>query len=553
LRGIGVPATTNSGGAGKWRPELNEYFAGADIVLLPDNDEPGYRHIEDIGAALTGTAKRIRVVLLPGLPVKGDVCDWIATGGTREQLDALIERAPEWRPLEAAPKAAADQDREFAKAREDELLKKLSEMPPGIEFARLKKEAAHELGVGSPDIEHELRRRRDEKEAAPLHGHWNVEPWPEPADGDSLLRDIIRRIHRHVVCSPEDALTIALWIMLTWVHDEVAIHSPILDVTSAEPESGKSTTLGLISFLTPRCLSSVEISEAALDRAITLWNPCFAIDEFDSVLAGSDDKKALRSVINSGHVRGTGVLRCVGDDNTPQVFPTFCPKAIGMVGRKMPPATLSRCIIVELRRRKSGESIVRFEHKDDPELTDLRSRLFRWAIDNTETLRTTEPSMPDGFDNRRADNWRVQFAIADLCAGPENWGSRARHTATKIEGASDVDSIGVRLLTDIKRIFDEDGCAVILSAVLVEKLKEDPEGPWAEWSHGKGLTQNSLATLLGGGGGRGRGSRGGFGIRSDTVHPSKDVQGKGYKRTQFEDVWARYLTPKPTPPSEGCE
>jgi hypothetical protein len=58
------------------------------------------------------------------------------------------------------------------------------------------------------------------------------------------------------------------------------------------------------------------------------------------------------------------------------------------------------------------------------------------------------------------------------------------------------------------------------------------------------LTQNSLAVLLGGGGGRGRGTRGGFSIRSDTVHPARGVQGKGYKRSQFEDAWARYLPPE---------
>ena len=108
-----------------------------------------------------------------------------------------------------------------------------------------------------------------------------------------MLRDIIQRIHRHVVCSLDDALAIALWIMFAWVHDEVATHSPILNINSAEPESGKSTTLGLISFLAPRCVSSVEISEAALYRAIELWQPSFVIDEFDSVLA-SEDKTALR-------------------------------------------------------------------------------------------------------------------------------------------------------------------------------------------------------------------------------------------------------------------
>jgi hypothetical protein len=241
-------------------------------------------------------------------------------------------------------------------------------------------------------------------------------------------------------------------------------------------------------------------------------------------------------------------VRCVEPDFTPQLFTTFCPKCIGMVGRKLPATTLGRCILVELRRRKISEPIERFAHKDDTELAQLRSRLLRWAADGEEALRAATTPMPEAFDNRRADNWLVMLAIADLAGG--DWGDMARLAAIKLEGASDISSIGVRLLADIKRVFDEEGCEVILSAVLVEKLKEDPEQPWAEWGRGKGLTQNSLAVLLGGGGGRGRGTRGGFGIRSDTVHPSRNVQGKGYRRSQFEDVWARYL-PAENPPEGG--
>ena len=210
-----------------------------------------------------------------------------------------------------------------------------------------------------------------------------------------------------------------------------------------------------------------------------------------------------------------------------------------MVGRKLPATSLGRCIIVELRRRKISEPVERFAHKDDAELGELRSRLARWAVDNEQALRDAKTPMPEAFDNRRADNWRILLAIADLAG--EDWAEKARLAAGKLEGASDTSSIGVRLLTDIKRIFDGDGRDCILSALLVDKLKEDPEGPWAEWGRGKGLTQNSLAVLLGGGGGRGRGSRGGFGIRSQDVHPSSGVHGKGYKRSQFEDAWARYL------------
>jgi hypothetical protein len=76
---IGVLATTNAGGAGKWRAELTKIFAGADVVIIPDNDPqtkhpktgepmfhpdgrpvlPGQDHAQAVAAALSaGDEKR---------------------------------------------------------------------------------------------------------------------------------------------------------------------------------------------------------------------------------------------------------------------------------------------------------------------------------------------------------------------------------------------------------------------------------------------------------------------------------------------------------------
>jgi hypothetical protein len=80
-----------------------ERFRGADIVLMPDNDDAGWEHINNIGATLQGVAGRIRVLVLPGLPHKGDVIDWAAAGGTPEQLRVLAGQAPDWEPLQRIP------------------------------------------------------------------------------------------------------------------------------------------------------------------------------------------------------------------------------------------------------------------------------------------------------------------------------------------------------------------------------------------------------------------------------------------------------------------
>lgn len=94
LAGLGLVATTNAGGADKWMPCYTDALEGADVVVLPDNDEPGRKHADRVSWALRGRARSVRVVMLPGLPEKGDVSDWLAAGGTKEQLLALVEMAP---------------------------------------------------------------------------------------------------------------------------------------------------------------------------------------------------------------------------------------------------------------------------------------------------------------------------------------------------------------------------------------------------------------------------------------------------------------------------
>lgn len=94
----GFVATTNPGGAEKWRAELGAALAGRDVVILPDNDDVGRRHANNVAARLVGVARSVKVVELPRLPPKGDVSDWLERGGEPIVLRALAHDAPEWSP-----------------------------------------------------------------------------------------------------------------------------------------------------------------------------------------------------------------------------------------------------------------------------------------------------------------------------------------------------------------------------------------------------------------------------------------------------------------------
>ena len=108
LAALGLCATCNPGGAGKWKATYTESLAGARVIVIADRDEPGRRHAALVTRALTGKAESVRVIELrdrDGHAVK-DPADFIAAGGTAEELREIVRTAPEWKPPEEPPAAA---------------------------------------------------------------------------------------------------------------------------------------------------------------------------------------------------------------------------------------------------------------------------------------------------------------------------------------------------------------------------------------------------------------------------------------------------------------
>jgi putative DNA primase/helicase len=429
-------------------------------------------------------------------------------------------------------------------------LNRLAALTP-LEYGRVRKQEARALAISLQWLDKAVadQRKKNAVEAqtpqtpAALYPHWIAEPSDKPIDGGALLRKLTERIRQNVVLTKEQATAVALWITLTWVHEQAAVHRPILLVTSAEPNSGKSTLLGLLGFLVRRSLLSVTISGPALFRSIEKWGPTFVLDEADTSLSNNED---LKEVINSGWTRGQSVIRCDPETNDPRAYPTFCPKAIGMKGRKLPDTTLSRCVIIEMKRKLPTETVMDFNHLDDPELASLRGQLARWADDNGPALSSAAPEIPPGFHNRKRANWKLLLAIAEAAGG--DWKKLAAQTARSIEKvkATFETSIGVQLLSNIKKLFESNGQDCMTSQQMVADLIADPEHPWAEYRNGRPLSQKQLANPLNG-----------YGIYSETIHPAGLPHAKGYRPDQFTELFDRYLasssgTPDGKSSSEPC-
>ena len=94
IKSIGMIATTAHTGAGSWPDAITEYFAGAQVIIVPDNDIAGWGYAYKAAEAILPIVKSLKVVDL-GLQGQGDdAFEFIEAGGGRAELVALVKAAP---------------------------------------------------------------------------------------------------------------------------------------------------------------------------------------------------------------------------------------------------------------------------------------------------------------------------------------------------------------------------------------------------------------------------------------------------------------------------
>ena len=454
---LGFVATCNPGGAGKWRSEYTEALASKDVIVIPDADEAGRRHAQQVLTSMTGKARSLKVVELTGVK---DLTEWVERGGTREQLVDLIRSASEWT------------------------------LP----------------------------------------------------DGMTLLSEVVDLVRSYVYLSPAQAMIVALWVFHTHALS-AADATPYISITSVEKQSGKSRLLEVLELLVAEPWLTGRVTAAVLVRKIDKSHPTLLLDESDAAFKENDEySEALRGVLNTGHRRSGRASCCVGQGASIDFkdFDTFCPKALAGIGR-LPDTVADRSLPIRLKRRTRGEEINRFRRrKAELEAKPIKQRILAWAAGAAEKLRIAEPDLPEGLTDRQQDCAEPLIAIADSLGA--NLPQRARAALLELfsTGPEDDDqSVGVRLLQDLRAIFEqEEPTDRLASEALVEKLAAIETSPWAEWNRGKPVTKVQLARLL---------KR--FGITPRTIRLQDGTTPKGYLREDFCDSWERYLPSSPSPHS----
>ena len=365
--------------------------------------------------------------------------------------------------------------------------------------------------------------------AADRGGPGEVEKTP---DGAELLERVVWFIQRYVALSEDQALLIALWIVHTHTLD-AADTTPYLNVKSAEKRSGKTRLLEVLSLLAAGSWLTGRVTAAVLVRKVAAEAPALLLDESDAAFKGDREyAETLRGVLNAGFRRGGVASLCVGQgaNITYEDFPVYCPKVIAGIG-KLPDTVADRSIPIELRRRRPSEKVERFRlRKVGPQALPIQQDVRAWAQRHLDSLSRAEPDLPDELDDRAQDIMEPLLAIADEVGG--EWPERSRRAAVGLltgEEREDAESLGVRLLRDIRDVFDDKSSDRLPTRKLLEALHAMEEAPWGSL-RGEPLDARGLARLL----------------KPYSVKPEKLREGddtfRGYRRTSFEDAWVRYLS-----------
>lgn len=401
------------------------------------------------------------------------------------------------------------------------------------EYERVRVPEAKRMGYRTTILDRLVGAARgDDDGGAPKQGRALTlpapDPWPEQVDGAALLDRLAAFYARHVFLPPGAADAMAPWAIHTHCF-ALFRHSPRLAFTSPEKRCGKTTALDTTALVCCKPLPTANVTAAAVFRTIEAAGPTLLIDEADTFLRDNED---LRGILNAGHKRGGQVIRCVGDDAEPRAFAVCGPAAIAAIGR-LPGTITDRAIEVRMKRATRAERPEPLRAAAEAEGAELARRCARWVADNTDRLRDTDPALPVGLFNRAADNWRPLFAIARAAGG--RWPERLTKAAAALApDDTDAEGRGVRLLADIKAIFDKreadrQEADKLASADLCDVLAADATGQWADYKHGKPIGQAQLASVLKP-----------FGIIPGTVRIGKATP-KGYERTAFAEAWSRYL------------
>ena len=272
---------------------------------------------------------------------------------------------------------------------------------------------------------------------------------------------------------------------------------------------------------------------------IQATQPTLLFDEVDAIFSKRAQERGikddLRALLNTGYRRGGRVLRMGGGNNTTlESFEVFGAKR-SPGSASLPHTLASRCLRIELKRRRTDEPVSDFFPQDvAEEAAALREWLEKWTATTIDTLAAARPGRVDGLRDRTNEVWRPLLAIAEeagevWAAGRDGRRSRSPEaTTTKPRSGSCCSTTSA----PSSRSGRWNGSP---TADLIRALADFEESPWTEWwvdrdgEPAPGAPRKLAHRLRP------------FGIRSNITVRIGEQTAKGYRREDFLDAWERFL------------
>ena len=404
-----------------------------------------------------------------------------------------------------------------------EKLAKLDE----LEYERVYKDKAKELEVSTQFLNKKVEQVKAFQSKEKDNIVENIEPFDGNVCGVELANKIESLFDRFVFLPQGGSTAISLWIMGTYVFNSFRIF-PNIAITSPERRCGKSSTLDIIEALSYKSLLTSNITPAAIFRLIEKYQPTLLIDEADTFVSGRNDD--MIGIINSGHAKNRAVIiRTVGENYESKKFSTWSPKVFASI-KSLQPTVMDRSIEVKLRRKTIHEIVDRLPVNFKDDCLEVRSKLLKWGLGHQDDIRFAKVSLPRIENDRAMDNWHPLFCIASKL--DNEWIDKCIKSYKILTFNKDEKSHQIQLLEDIAEIFEVTNYERIFTTELISHLIQMEEKPWVDWLRGKPINANALSKMLAG-----------FDISSTTLRRDYNRK-KGYKRSDFEDAFTRYLTRK---------
>ena len=351
---------------------------------------------------------------------------------------------------------------------------------------------------------------------------------------EELLDATLDFVKKYLVLTQAQYTAVTLWVAHTWVYKAFDT-TPYLSIRSPEKQSGKSRLLEVIELLCHAPTMTANISVSALAHMVS--KGCtLLIDEVDTIFGrNSGDHEELRGILNQGFRRNGTFIRMVGQSTVqePVAISVFGAKALGGIGG-LPDTLEDRSVIISMRRKTKEEHVAKFFYRiAEPEAKPIRDDWEKWASPTIDVLKNQTTQVPEQLSDRAQEGWESLMAIAELSG--DKWWKLAWESALELHSVNvrEETSVGVKLLIDIRNIFEVIKLSRITTAELITNLKDIETSDWSDWNRGGGITPQQLAKHL----------------KPYEISPKQnrvaEDNKRGYEFDSFKDAFSRYIPSLP--------